>query len=160
MVGYLLFCIQSGGFCRTTGRFVWDDWSSNACALILLTFYISLLMILEWLCSPERTFLPVARHHHLGRCLVCSAVSGINFSLLGAEFSLLTWSALFVLQDPTQFCGSVLCLSYLFLEERMADCSSQDSTVVAGEVPACLFYAGGIHLCDCLALERRFGNAF
>lgn len=78
---------------------------SNACALILLTFYISFLMILEWLYSPERTFLPVARHHHLGRCLVFSAVTGINCSLLGAEFSLLTWPALFVLQGLPQSCA-------------------------------------------------------
>lgn len=112
---------------------------SNACALISLTFYISSLMILKWLYSPEGTFLPVARHHHLGRCLMFSAVTGINFSLLGAEFSLLTWLACFVLQGPHQSVALLLCLNYLFLEEKMAYCSSLDPTVAAVEIPACLF---------------------
>lgn len=82
---------QSEGCHRTTDVFIQDDWSevSTTFALISLTFYVSFLMILDWVYSPESTFLPVARHHHPGRCLMFSALSEIKVVLLGAEFSLL-----------------------------------------------------------------------
>lgn len=102
MVAYILAQViliisntQPEGCHRTTDVFIQDDWSevSTTFALISLTFYVSFLMILDWVYSPESTFLPVARHRHPGRCLMFSALSEIKVVLLGAEFSLLTRSA-------------------------------------------------------------------
>lgn len=158
MVAYILAQViliisntQSEGCHRTTDIFIQDDWFevSTTFALISLTFYVSFLMILDWVYSPESTFLPVARHHHPGRCLMFSALSEIKFVLLGAEFSLPTRSA------SAAPCGPVsaspahstrLCPNHCRIAPPWA------SSGIWGITPR----PSRAHFCGCLAWERWF----
>lgn len=110
---------QNNGCHRTTETFIQDNWPevSNLFALVSLTFYVSFPTTLSWVCSPESSFLPMARRNPPGRRLTCSAVTSTKSSLLGAAFTLLTWPASFALHGPTALCSAWIPLARAGLED-------------------------------------------